>query len=136
MKNNLFLVKYLSQTSTHLVMGTLTSLMLFPASKALASYPSAYTQTINLSVDYHQCMDRAIKAANLVSSSVGEPIAIGSYGLALFAETTVSRTTLTCVKKEQGSTLVIVSSGDSTRDIDNEAESIRNRLREVFLINL
>ena len=37
-----------------------------------------------------------------------------------------------CINKEQGSTLVIVSSGDGFFDNDNEAESIRDRFREVL----
>ena len=136
MKNILFPIKDLSRMSTCLMLGTLTSLMLFPAKKALAGYPSAYTYTENLSVDYSQCMDRASEAANLVLSSVSEETFESPNSLTLFGGTTVSTTTLMCIKKQQGSTLVIVSSGDSWDDINKEAKSVRDRIKEVLSSNL
>ena len=136
MENNLFSIKCLSRISTRLVLGTLTSLMLFPVNKALAGYPSANVYVENLSIDYNQCMERAAKAANLVLSSVEEEIYESTNRLILFGYTTVSTTTVMCIKKEQGSTLLIVSSGASWWDIDDEAESVRDRIMEVLSSNL
>lgn len=118
------------------MLGTLTSLILFPVNKALAGSPSAYTYTENLSVDYNQCMDRAAKAANLVLSNVSEETFKNPNSLILLGNTTVSATTVMCIEKEQGSTLVIVSSGDSWRDINEEAKSVRDRFGEVLSSNL
>ena len=136
MENNLFPIKYLSRISTRLMLGTLTSLMLFPVNKALAGYPSANFYAENLSIDYNQCMDRASEAANLVLSSVEEEIYESPNRLTLFGYTTVSTTAVMCIKKKQGSTLVIVSSGASWWDTDNEAKSVRDNFIEVLSGNL
>lgn len=135
MEDNLFSMKYLSRISSRLILRTLTVLLLFPTNKALAGYPSAYFHTRNLSVDYRQCMDRATKAANLVLGNVGE-ISETQGGLVLFGSTTVSVTTVMCVNKTQGSTLVVISSGDSWRDTKQEAKSVRDRFREALSSNL
>lgn len=132
MENNLFPIKDLSRISIRLILGTLTSLVLFPVNKASAAYPSAYVYTENLSIDYHQCMDRASKAANLILSSVEEEIYETENKLILFGYAPLSTTTVMCINKEQGSTLVIVSSGDGFFDNDNEAGSVRDRFREVL----
>ena len=135
MENNLISIKYLSRISTRLMLGSLTSLMFFPANKALAIHPSANMSTWNLSVDYNQCMNRANEAANLILSDVSE-ISESPNRHMLFGNTTVTRTTIMCIKKEKGSTLVIVSSGSNWRGAGEEAKSVFNRFNEVLSTSL
>lgn len=118
-----------------LFLGTSVAPALFQP-QAVANPPSAYTYAANLAVDSNQCMDEASKAAGLVISELDEPI-VHEHGVTQFGRTRATSTTISCIKRSQGSTLTVVSSGDSWDDgTANEAKSIRDRLAQVLSGNL
>lgn len=104
--------------------------------KAVAGSPSAYTYAVNLSIDHNQCMEKASQAANLVLPELQEPI-VHEHGITLFGNTQATSTTITCIDRSLGSTLTVVSSGDSWNDgTANEAKSIRDRMMQVLSSSL
>ena len=115
-----------------LFLSTIVTPTIVDKNKALAGSPSAYNGNINLSVDLNQCMEKASKAASLVLPSLNEPI-VREEMIVRFGNTKDTSTTIMCVKKSQGSTLVFVSSGDSWNDsVAKEAKSIRDRIIKVL----
>ena len=130
-----FLIKNKLSILVGLFSGTIATLVIFSQNKALAGYPSIYTYAVNLSIDSDRCMEKASKAASLVLPQLEEPI-VHEYGITQFGKTRATSTTISCIKKSQGSTLTIFSSGDSWSDIDKEAKSIRDRLVQVLSSSL
>ena len=122
--------------SISIFIGTTAIAILLGQCKATANPPSAYTYAVNLSLDHNQCMEKASKAAGLVIPELGEPIS-HEHGTTQFGNTRNTTTTISCIKKSQGSTLTVVSSGDSWNDgTANEAKSIRDRLMQVLSSSL
>ena len=126
-------MKFLTKIPPCLIFSGLI-LILLPALKASARPPSAFTNTIDLNIDYEQCAAKATQAANIVLTEVNEPSLTNDGIISFFGHTQTTQTTLMCIQNGQNSIFVVVSNGDDYQG-QEEAKSVRDRFMQVMSSN-
>ena len=131
--DSISLMRFLTKIVPCLAFSGLNLSILVLAAKATAQQrPSAYTNIVNLDINYEQCEAKASKAANIVLSRVlSESLVSYDEVTTLIGGTQASTATLVCIKNGQGSIFVVVTNGDAYLG-EQEAQSTGDRLVQLM----
>ena len=108
LSQNFHLIKFAPKSCIRLMLGVSVSLMMLPASKALAK-PHTYTYSLSMSSSYNDCKARATKAANLLLTRFQKPRESNGVFFIL-GSTAATSVFIQCAKHPVGSSFVVVAS--------------------------
>lgn len=124
-------VNLASEAFSQLILGVSALLGIFSAGEILAESPPMYRSSLNLSLNYDQCKEKAINAGKLVFSNIEEPLEDDS-GFRFYGTTAAVTGTLHCIERSQGTTFIAVVSNQWSYQ-SGESKSTTDRIEQIML---